>query len=216
VSTQIDSKAAVGTDAVIRVTPDALEMVCSILAKEANPDSLALFLEVSGRTNGVYTYDLWFGSKSEIAPGDAQQFEGELPVIVPALSIDRLRGAVLDVNRQGGDAGLAIINSNTPPALAAPVAPRGDLEGPVAERVMQVLDEDINPQIAMHGGHAALVSVDGSTAFVEMSGGCQGCGMARATLTQGIAVAITEAVPEIVEVVDVTDHVSGTNPYFER
>jgi Fe/S biogenesis protein NfuA len=199
----------------MRVTPDALEMVCSILAEEANPDSLALFLEVSGSANGVYTYDLWFGSRSEIVPGDAQHFEGDLPVVVTARSIDKLRGAVLDVNRQGGDAGLAIINSNTPPAPAASAAPRGDLEGPIAERVMQVLDEDINPQIAMHGGHAALVSVDGSTAFVEMSGGCQGCGMARATLSQGIAVAITESVPEILEVVDVTDHMSGTNPYFE-
>ena len=54
-----------------------------------------------------------------------------------------------------------------------------------------------------------------STAYLRLSGGCQGCAMAPVTLTQGIEVAITEAAPEITRVVDVTDHASGTNPYFE-
>ena len=80
--------------------------------------------------------------------------------------------------------------------------------------MLEVLEQDVNPQIAMHGGRAALVAVDGPIAYVEMSGGCQGCGMARATLSQGIAIAISDAVPEISEVVDVTDHMSGVNPYF--
>ena len=53
------------------------------------------------------------------------------------------------------------------------------------------------------------------TAYLRLGGGCQGCGMASVTLNQGIEVAITEAVPEIDDVVDVTDHASGSNPYFE-
>ena len=53
------------------------------------------------------------------------------------------------------------------------------------------------------------------TAYLRLGGGCQGCGMATVTLGQGIEVAITGAVPEIVRVVDVTDHAAGTNPYFE-
>ena len=57
--------------------------------------------------------------------------------------------------------------------------------------------------------------VDGGTAYLRLGGGCQGCGMASVTLTQGSEVAITQAVPEIVAVVDVTDHASGTNPFFE-
>ena len=214
-TTQSDPKAADATDDVIRVTSAALEIVRSVLANETKPEGLALFLEVNGSANGVYTYDLWFGSKSEIGPGDAQQLEGDVPVVIPAQSVDRVRGAVLDVNQQGGDVGLVIINENTPPRSSAPAPPRGDLTGPVAQRVLEVLEVDVNPQIAMHGGHAALVAVEGSTAYVEMSGGCQGCGMARATLSQGIAVAITDAVAEISEVVDVTDHMSGMSPYFE-
>ena len=213
-TTQSGPKAGDAPGDVIRVTPAAAEMVRSVLANETEPERLALFLEVNGSANGVYTYDLWFGSKSEIGPGDAQQLEGDLPVVIPAQSVDRVRGAVLDVNQQGGDVGLVVINANTPPRSSAPVAPRGDLTGPVAQHVLEVLAQDVNPQIAMHGGLATLVAVEGSTAYVEMSGGCQGCGMARATLSQGIAVAITDAVVEISEVVDVTDHVSGLSPYF--
>jgi len=200
---------------VIRVTPAALEVVRKVLADEPEPEGLALWLEVNGSANGAYTYDLWFGSKSQIRPGDAQQLEGDLPIVIPEQSLERVRGAVLDVNQIAGEAGLVVINANTPPPAAAQVMSRGDLTGPVAQRVLEVLERDVNPQIAMHGGRAALVAVEGPIAYVEMSGGCQGCGMARATLSQGIAVAITDAVAEISEVVDVTDHMSGMNPYFE-
>ncbi len=78
-----------------------------------------------------------------------------------------------------------------------------------------MLEEQINPQIASHGGRADLVAVDEPVAYLRLSGGCQGCGMAAATLSQGIEVAIIDAVPQISEIVDVTDHAGGTNPYFE-
>ena len=80
---------------------------------------------------------------------------------------------------------------------------------------MKVLEEQINPAIASHGGRADLVAVEESIAYLRLSGGCQGCSMAAATLSQGIEVAILDMVPEISEVRDVTDHASGTNPYFE-
>ncbi|HMC81103.1 MAG TPA: NifU family protein, partial [Acidimicrobiia bacterium] len=89
------------------------------------------------------------------------------------------------------------------------------LSGDVAQRVLQVLDGQINPSIAAHGGHAELVAVEEGTAFLRLSGGCQGCGMASVTLSQGIEVVIKEQVPEVTRVVDVTDHASGENPYFE-
>ena len=190
-------------------------MVRKVRAGEPRPDDLALWLEVNGSANGAYTYDLWFGPKSRIGPGDAQQVEDDIPIVIPRRSVERVRGAVLDVNMIAGEAGLVVINANTPPLPSAAIPPEGgDLTGPVARRVLEVLERDVNPQIAMHGGRAALVAVDGPIAYVEMSGGCQGCGMARATLSQGIAIAISDAVPEISEVVDVTDHMSGVAPYF--
>jgi Fe-S cluster biogenesis protein NfuA/Fe-S cluster assembly iron-binding protein IscA len=85
---------------------------------------------------------------------------------------------------------------------------------PLALRVQQVFDTQINPAIAAHGGFVQLLDVKDGVAYVQLGGGCQGCGMADVTLKQGIAVAVKEAVPEIREVVDSTDHASGTNPYF--
>jgi Fe/S biogenesis protein NfuA len=102
------------------------------------------------------------------------------------------------------------------PPPASPGDPlRGDLDSDLARRVIAVLERDVNPSIAAHGGHAELVGIEGTTAFLRLGGGCQGCGMATVTLSQGIEVAITEAVPEIDAIVDVTDHASGSNPYFE-
>jgi Fe/S biogenesis protein NfuA len=96
-----------------------------------------------------------------------------------------------------------------------PATPGAGLDTDTARRVTAVLDHEINPAIASHGGHAELAGIEGATAYLRLGGGCQGCGMASVTLSQGIEVAITQAVPEIDRVVDVTDHASGTNPYFE-
>ena len=78
-----------------------------------------------------------------------------------------------------------------------------------------MLEQQINPSIAAHGGRADLVAIEDDAAYLRLSGGCQGCGMASVTLSQGIEVAVTESVPEVRRVVDVTDHASGANPYFE-
>jgi Fe/S biogenesis protein NfuA len=97
-----------------------------------------------------------------------------------------------------------------------PTTAGAGLDTEAARRVTAVLDRDVNPSIASHGGHAELAGIEGATAYLRLGGGCQGCGMATVTLSQGIEVAITQAVSEITRVVDVTDHASGTNPYFEQ
>ena len=81
--------------------------------------------------------------------------------------------------------------------------------------MVSVLEEQVNPSIAAHGGRADLVAVEDASVYLRLSGGCQGCGMAKATLSQGIEVILREAIPEIGNVVDVTDHADGTNPYYE-
>ena len=93
--------------------------------------------------------------------------------------------------------------------------PKPGLETPEGILVKQVLDEQINPSVASHGGHIALVDVQGDTVFIRLEGGCQGCGMADVTLKQGVEVAIKQAVPSINAVLDSTDHAGGQNPYFQ-
>ena len=86
---------------------------------------------------------------------------------------------------------------------------------PQALAVRQVLDDDINPGVAGHGGHIALIDVKENVTYIQLEGGCQGCGMADVTLKQGIETAIRRAVPSITAVLDVTDHAGGTNPYYQ-
>jgi Fe/S biogenesis protein NfuA len=203
---------------VLRVTDEARAVVMEIRAGEENAEALALWLEVNGSTNGSYTYDMWFQQASDAGPDDAV-FESEgLAVIVASSSVDKVRGATLNVGTTGGEQGLVMINPNAPPSArsaAAAAMPEADLSSPTAQKILEILEQDVNPQIAMHGGWADLVAFEGGTAYVRMSGGCQGCGLAKVTLSQGIAVAIQDAVPEVREIVDVTDHASGSNPYYE-
>jgi Fe-S cluster biogenesis protein NfuA len=84
----------------------------------------------------------------------------------------------------------------------------------IRERVQEVLDTRINPAVAAHGGYVGLIDVQGNTVFIQMGGGCQGCGMADVTLKQGIEVEIHAAVPEVGDILDTTDHAAGRNPYY--
>ncbi|TLY53218.1 MAG: NfuA family Fe-S biogenesis protein [Gammaproteobacteria bacterium] len=90
-------------------------------------------------------------------------------------------------------------------------------DAPLADRVQYVLDSEINPQIAAHGGRVRLVEVTSDQAIVlQFGGGCHGCGMADVTLKQGIEKTLRAQFPEISAVRDATDHKSGENPYYRE
>lgn len=208
------------TDEILRITPRALDNIARIRSTEAEPEGLGLWVEISGVAGGNYTYDMWFQPAADAGPDDEVRHVGDLPVVIPSRDVDRLRGATLDMNRDLLTGGMVIQNPHRPPTATPPASVSmgmkpADLSGDVAQRVVQVLEQQINPSIASHGGRADLVAVEEDVAYLRLSGGCQGCGLAAATLSQGIEVALVESVPEIRRVVDVTDHASGTNPYFE-
>ena len=81
--------------------------------------------------------------------------------------------------------------------------------------VQELLDQRINPSVASHGGHIALIDVQDKTVFLRLEGGCQGCGQADVTLKQGIEAEILRTIPEVTQVLDTTDHAEGKNPYFQ-
>ena len=93
--------------------------------------------------------------------------------------------------------------------------PKPGLDTPNGIEIQKLLDNQINPSVAMHGGHISLIDVTDDTAFIRLEGGCQGCGMADVTLKEGIEVAIKNAIPAIKNVLDTTDHAEGKNPYFQ-
>jgi Fe/S biogenesis protein NfuA len=197
----------VGMSDLLTITDEALEKVLEVRSSEPEADELALWVEVSGVQAGAFTYLMEFRPASEL-PGDVVVDDSAgLPVAVPEDSVDKLRGATLAFN-----GGMVMQNPNKPEPPPSPFL-NADLSGDLAQRVIVVLDQQVNPQIAAHGGAARLLAVEGSIAYVELSGGCQGCSSAAATLKQGIEVMILDLVPEITEVVDATDHASGINPY---
>jgi len=203
---------------VVTVTPEARQVVQEALSQEPDSEHLALWLEVRGVDKGQYVYDLYFQAAADAGEGDVLTQSDDLVVVIPAQSVDRLRGARLEWNDEG-EGGLVLVNPNVPepamPALAPEVLAAGT-DGPIGSRVTVVLDQFVNPSIAAHGGRADLVAMDEESgiAYLRLSGGCQGCAMSRMTLTQGIETALREEVPELTGVVDVTDHADGTNPYY--
>ena len=197
---------------IVSVTEAALEKVLELRAGEEDADQLALRIEVVGTQGVDYSYDLAFEVLGEADSDDVPtHVGGGLTVLVPGRDASKLEGATLDIPSNGNQVGLVLRNPNRPD-----LGPNATLEltGTIEEQVQEVLDKRINPSIAAHGGFAELVRLQGSTVLVKLGGGCQGCGMANATVTAGIEKTLTELIDGVDNVLDITDHPSGENPYF--
>ena len=177
--------------------------------QEEGDDDLAVRIEVLSSSPLAPEYDMALVGRDELEPDD-RLFEADgLSVAIDAKSASLLEGTQVDWIETVQGSGFKFENPNLKPIGSEPVT------GPLVDRVKQVIEERINPGIAMHGGNVTLVEVREDVAYLEMSGGCQGCGMAAVTLKQGIERMLTEEVPEIQGVVDVTDHSTGANPYYQ-
>ena len=202
------------SDPIITVTDHAVEKVQEFRGRVEDPDAQAMWIRVTGVHRGEFTYDLALRPLDAAGPGDEVEHPGGLPVVIPGSDVEALRGAAIDWSDDLMEGGLTVSNPNRPQVVTAQ-GEAGELSGEVADRVAQVIDRQINPAIAQHGGMAMLDRVEGDVAYVRLGGGCQGCGMATVTLDQGIESAILQAVPEIRQVVDVTDHAAGESPYYQ-
>ena len=188
----------------------------------ADPDTCKFTLSRTVRSGGPF----FFANKGRAAgsPLAEQLFAlvGVAHVLVtdnvvtvgkePSASWSELKSAIGAAIRTQLLTGTPGILDLSPAMVGVPV----DLSGDVAQRIVQVLDQQINPSIAAHGGRAELVAVEDDAVYLRLSGGCAGCGLAAVTLSQGIEVALRKSVPEITRVLDVTDHAAGTNPYYEK
>lgn len=215
-----DLKAQTPTTPIVSLAPEAYKVVKEAIDQEPDPASLALWLEVRGVQAGSFAYDLYFQALSDADEGDARIVQEELEIVVPQPSIDRLRGARLEWSDDNGG-GLVLVNPNSPtPEEVAPNVPpevlAKGITSPLALRVVAVLEQAVNPAIASHGGRADLVALndEDGTAYLRLSGGCQGCAMSQMTLRQGIETTLLEEVPELTTILDVTDHGGGENPFY--
>jgi Fe-S cluster biogenesis protein NfuA len=134
----------------------------------------------------------------------------------PWQTAGRAVGAAIRSALAGAAPAIAPAPSSPPAAKASGESPGEALDDDALyERVAKVFDEQVNPMVARHGGHVELIDVQDAVVMLRMGGGCQGCGMADVTLRQGIEGMLGQLVPAVRGIVDITDHTTGANPYFQ-
>ena len=204
-----DAADAAPNNTIVEITESALEMIRDLRASESDAESLGLRLAIASAPGEDFRYDLSFEEFLTAAFTDEVRTIGDIKVIVPADSVEFLQGAVLDHNEAQG---LVIRNPNRP---AAPMIEGLTSDDELSAEVEAVLASDVNPALAGHGGFVTYVGHDGEgMAYLTMGGGCHGCSMSKATMLDGVQTMLIEAVPAITGVRDLTDHSTGSNPYY--
>ncbi len=194
----------------IEFTERARVMVRQFLA-ESDEGDLALRIGMSGSPVAP-TFDLTLVGAHERTPDDRSVETDGFTVVYKDSDANMLEGATVDYVERVNESGFEVRPKSQ--GSAVPGRRGGSPTGPIADRVRSILESQVNPAIAAHGGMISLVDVENTDVYVEMSGGCQGCALSRMTLKQGVERMLREAVPELTAVHDVTDHASGDNPYL--
>ena len=159
-------------------------------------------------------YGLAFVEAGKEELGDVSVQAGEVKVFMELKNAKFLEDVKIDFIQTLQQNGFKVENSKVVTSKAGLPTTPANLDTPEAIAVQKVLDTEINPGVASHGGHITLVDVKDQVAYVSLGGGCQGCGMAKVTLQQGVITAIQRSVPSIQNVIDVADHAEGKNPYY--
>lgn len=149
-------------------------------------------------------YELEFVSPSSIRPEEAVFSCEDVGFVMDPRSARLIEGTHVDFREGMWSSGFHFDNPNQ--ALL--------LSDPLATKIQRVIEDRVFPMVAAHGGRVTLADVRDQRAFVRFGGGCQGCGLAPQTLKRGVAQILRQEVPEIVEVLDVTDHAAGESPYY--
>ena len=180
----------------LSVTEDALQVLRNRLAEES---AKAVRVEVESGSPLKGRYAVAYVPDSE-SVDDLIGFEVQE---VPFVAVPFLEGTEIFIN---GEDELEIQNPN----LSVK-----ELSGSIEEQVQTLLDDQVNPMVAAHGGMVSLRGIEDGKVYLEFGGGCQGCGMIDVTLKQGVEVMLKDHIPDLVGIFDVTDHAEGQNPYYQ-
>ena len=187
---------------ILTLSDSAAQMIRRYQGDREGPED-ALRVTVCEDGLAAFDYQIQLVADESALPTDTRFENKGIIVLVDEDSIPNLRGATLDYVDSLDGGGFAFENPNVPPLL----------HDPVAQRVSQLLREQINPGLAAHGGRVKLLDVRDGRVYIAFGGGCQGCGMVDMTLKGGVEATLMAEIPEIKEVLDTTDHAAGTNPY---
>lgn len=197
---------------IISITEAAVEKIQELIESRGR-GKLAVRVIVRGRLpGGGYQSEFKFVDPGDILEEDIVQETDSFDLLFDESCAESLGGAVVDFDEEKYSAGFNIQYSTKAFDEVGPM--KKDWGDPVSQAVQKVIEDEINPGIAAHGGWVELLDVKDEIAYIEMGGGCQGCGLSDVTLTSGIQRLIIERVSEINQVIDSTDHAEGTNPYY--
>ena len=199
------------------MTPDAREKLLAALNDPARK-TYGLRLAVTPNGPGAPQYGLSLVDKETPGLNDLVITVDGIRFYLDRLSRPYIDGATIDYTTGAQGDGFLIKTPGRPaPELPPDLPPNLSNDpptGPDAEAIQKLLETEINPGLASHGGSAALVAVKDNVVYLQLSGGCQGCGSATATLKQGITAIIKRELPHITDVRDITDHAAGANPFY--
>lgn len=171
----------------------------------------------------VYPEASYYFGKKELAQGSDLprrlfDIEGVTSVLISHDEITVNKGGFEEWQVVGPAVGKAIREHVASGEPAVDEELRKNIPAPdqLRARVEDVLENEINPSVASHGGIVHLLDIRDNNLFIQMGGGCQGCGMASVTLKHGVEAAIRQAIPEVGAILDVTDHAAGRNPYYAQ
>ncbi|HMQ11285.1 MAG TPA: iron-sulfur cluster assembly accessory protein [Oligoflexia bacterium] len=190
----------------IEFTDKATEKILAFIEKRAEPENTLLRVTIPSANASGYNYQFFLDEQSKLSDHDVTLELEKFKVVLEKKLVEKLNGATVDWVESVSGSGFKVDNPNRPHI---------DPDQSSETKIQQVFEHEINPALASHGGKVELIEIKDLKAFVKLSGGCQGCSSSTATLKHGIEKRIREIAPEILEVVDVTDHASGENPYFQ-
>lgn len=190
----------------INITPSGQQHFEKLLANQDEGTAIRVFVVNPGTPHAECGVS--YCPKDAVEKEDLKLEFDNFNAYVDEESIPYLEEAEIDyqTDEMGGQ-----LTLKAPNAKARKVAD----DAPAVDRIRYLLESEINPQLANHGGQVALAEfTEDGIAVLQFGGGCQGCGMVDTTLSEGIEKTLVEKIPEVKGVKDATEHSQGDNPYY--
>ena len=180
------------------ISDEALKYINDKIKSSDNSNVFEILIEPTSPLKANYRLE----SNSSLVEGNIHFEINGISFITQRKTASYIEGTIIEINKEGD---LEVMNPNLSISK---------LSGSLEEQIQLMLDEQVNPMLASHGGNVVLEGIKDKAAYVRFGGGCQGCSMIDTTVKQGVEVMLTEAIPELVGVVDMTDHSEGESPFY--
>jgi len=182
----------------LKITDKAFDFIKDHLKSSTDHNVLKILVEPTSPLKANYNYK-FVNSQSD---SDIQFEINNIKISVERETSSYIEGTIIEVNKDGE---LEVINPNL--SLSK-------LSGSLEVQIQTLLDEQVNPMLASHGGNVMLEGIKDESAYLRFGGGCQGCSMIDTTVKQGVEVMLKEAIPKLAGVYDITDHSEGESPFY--